>query len=224
MILSLETSTRVCSIALHFENQLIASQSYHIDKSHSSLLPVIVEELLNNSGVNKRDLKAISISEGPGSYTGLRIGTSAAKGLAYGMDIPLISVSTLEVMARAIEGVSEETLILPMIDARRMEVYFASFNHKYELLEPVSSLIIEEGIFSKYLEKRILLVGNGATKCDIISHPDCKIIDWIFPDARQMGSIAWQKFQKGEFENTAYFEPFYLKEFQTKKAKNKLNQ
>lgn len=223
MILGIETSTRVCTVALHSEGELIASQSYHLDKSHSSLLPGILDQLLKNSGVEKSDLKAVSVSEGPGSYTGLRIGVSAAKGLAFGLDIPLISIPTLYLIAGSLQGsMAPDTLAIPMIDARRMEVYASVYDHQMNCIRAVEPMIIDENSFSKYADYRLLLLGDGASKCEIIGHRSYQILDEIFPDARCMGKLAYQKFLDKSFEDVAYFEPLYLKQFQTKKAKNRL--
>lgn len=223
MILGIETSTRVCTVALHSEGELIASQSYHLDKSHSSLLPGILDQLLQNSGVEKSDLIAVSVSEGPGSYTGLRIGVSAAKGLAFGLDIPLISIPTLYLIAGSLQGsMAPDTLAIPMIDARRMEVYASVYDHQMNCIRPVEPMIIDENSFSKYADYRLLLLGDGASKCEIIGHRSYQILDDIFPDARYMGKLAYQKFLDKSFEDVAYFEPLYLKQFQTKKAKNRL--
>lgn len=224
MILSIETSTPVCSIALHNEGKLLAQQAYHSDKSHSVLLPTIIGEILDNALVKKVDLKAIAISSGPGSYTGLRIGLSATKGLCFALGIPLISVGTLDTLiAQAVGWVPVEALICPMIDARRMEVYTKLVTPEGEHIWELQPLILEEDTFQEFEDRPIFIFGSGATKCrDFLKHPNLMILDSIHPDAAYAGQIAWHKFQKQGFEDLAYYEPNYLKEFQTKKASNKL--
>ncbi len=224
MILSIETSTKVCSVGLHDRGHLVADQSYHLSKSHSSLLPGIINELLENSSVAKADLNAVAVSAGPGSYTGLRIGVSSAKGLCFGLRIPLISIPTLEILLeKAISVVNGTCYILPMIDARRMEVYTMITNETGKIIEETHALVLEESTFDHLTGKPVWLVGNGAEKFKSINHrPDIRIEGEWFPDARYMGRIAYRRFRKEEFEDLAYFEPDYLKEFQTKKAKNQL--
>lgn len=224
MILSIETSTPVCSIALHNEGKLLAQQAYHSDKSHSVLLPTIIGELLFNAQAKREDLQAIAISAGPGSYTGLRIGLSVAKGLCFALGVPLIAVGTLDTLiAQAIDWVPPEALICPMIDARRMEVYTKLVTTSEEQVWELQPLILEEETFSEFPDQSIYIFGSGAAKCrNFLNHSDLMILDSIHPNASFTGQIAWRKFQNQEFENLAYYEPNYLKEFQTKKASNKL--
>lgn len=224
MILSIETSTPVCSIALHNEGKLLAHQAYHSDKSHSVLLPSIIGEILDNALVKREQLQAVAISSGPGSYTGLRIGLSATKGLCFAMGIPLIAVGTLDTLiAQAINWIPPGSLICPMIDARRMEVYTKLVSTEGKELWELQPLILEEETFREYSDQPIYIFGSGAAKCrDFLTHPKLMILDSIHPDAAYVGHIAWQRFQKEEFEDLAYYEPNYLKEFQTKKAANKL--
>lgn len=226
MILSLETSTPVCSVALHDSGKLIATQSYHLDKSHSGLLPVIIDELLRNCNVGKQKLQAIAIAGGPGSYTGLRIGASTAKGIAYSLDIPLISVPTLYSLARPFFDLQDmNSLILPMLDARRMEVYVEIYESSGKTFQETRPMIIDENSFGEYLDKRLIIVGSGAAKCEsVIKHSNRVIIPDRYPDAIYMGDLAFQKYENKQFENTIYYEPDYLKQFQTKKPKNQLLQ
>ena len=223
LILSLETSTPVCSIALHRQGVLLGSQSYHLDKSHSSLLPGILGELVGNCGVQLRDLSAFAVSAGPGSYTGLRIGLSTAKGVCYAMGIPLLSVGTLDTLVQqAIDWLPEGALIAPMLDARRMEVYTKLLSTEGEELWPLQALILEEDSYQDFDDQELYLVGNGASKCNgFLTHPRLHILAQVHPSAASMGSIAWEKFQKFEFEDLAYYEPNYLKAFQTKPPSNK---
>lgn len=162
---------------------------------------------------------AVSVSAGPGSYTGLRIGVSTAKGLCYGYDIPLIAVDTLKIISKnALTGITEkkDVLLCPMIDARRMEVYTALYNTDLEVIRPVSAEIISENSFAEILEeKTIYFFGNGSGKCkSIITHPNARFLDNAVPLAENMMQLAEHKFSQKEFVDTAYFEPFYLKEFQ----------
>ena len=224
MILSIETSTPACSIALHREGKLLAEQSYYSEKSHSVLLPVIIEELLTNTQVLRNELLAVSISAGPGSYTGLRIGISAAKGLCFALQIPLISVNSLDALIeQARMWVQDHTLIAPMIDARRMEVYTKLVSSSGEEVWPVKPLIISKHIFQEFEGKKICVLGSGSEKCKgVLNHSDIQFIPFRHPSAADSGSIAWSKYQNKDFENLAYFEPNYLKEFQTKKRTNQL--
>lgn len=226
MILSIETATPAGSVALHHEDKLIGSYELHVEKSHATALTQLVEHLLKMAGVAPTDLHAIAVSKGPGSYTGLRIGTSTAKGLCYGLDIPLIAVNTLQSMAQGLRKYyqQQEVLLCPMIDARRMEVYTAYFTPELEELKQTHAKIIDEDSFQEELtQKRVVLFGNGAAKCGtVLQHPNLQIIEGISPQAKDIGEIAWKKFQVQDFEDTAYFEPFYLKEFVAGKPKNKV--
>lgn len=226
MILSLETSTRSCSLAVHNKGQLLGNASFHLDKSHSALLPSTVGQLLDNLEIRMEQLEAVGVSEGPGSYTGLRIGASVAKGLSYALGKPLISIPTLLIIAEEVAFLaSENTYIVPMLDARRMEVYGMVVGKHGKVIEEVSPWIIDENSLSQYKGKDLWLIGNGAQKCEgILSHSSYTIIPEAFPDAKNMGAMAFRKFKDKDFQEAAYFEPFYLKPFQTKKAKNRLLQ
>ena len=218
-IVSIETATKVCSIALHKDGALIAEQTYHLEKSHSTLLPQIIKELLNNSEMELKDTDAFAVSAGPGSYTGLRIGVSTAKGLAYALDKKLIGIPTLQAMHRQVFQLFGEGYFCPMIDARRMEVY-CTLSKGSELIWEDTPLIVEADSFSDFQDDPIYLFGDGAAKTkEILNQKNLKWIPNIHPSAIQIGEIATEKFEKGEFEDVAYFEPFYLKEFQTKPAK-----
>ncbi|MEM9329014.1 MAG: tRNA (adenosine(37)-N6)-threonylcarbamoyltransferase complex dimerization subunit type 1 TsaB [Bacteroidota bacterium] len=222
LILSLETSTPVCSVALHRAGVLLGEQSYHLDKSHSSLLPSILEQLVANCGYTMKNLDGFAISGGPGSYTGMRIGLSTAKGVCYALEIPLLSVGTLDVLvAQAREWLPAAALIAPMLDARRMEVYTLLEDKEGTEIWPLQALILEADSFGGFRDRPLYLVGNGAAKCDgFIDHPDLHIVT-TDPSAVALGGLAWEKFIKEEFEDLAYFEPNYLKAFQTKPPSNK---
>lgn len=216
IILSIETATSVCSVALHQEANLLGVYELHSEKSHSEQLSVLIEQICRQNNLLLKDISAVAVSQGPGSYTGLRIGTATAKGLCFALQKPLIAVNTLEAMLWQIsDWVEPATLLCPMIDARRMEVYCLLANRQKEILEPTQALVVEPDSFEKYLDKRkIVFFGNGASKCQaVLRHKNSIYVANVFPSARSVGQIAWQKFQQGEFENLIYFEPYYLKDF-----------
>jgi tRNA threonylcarbamoyladenosine biosynthesis protein TsaB len=225
-ILSLETATYTCSIAIHQHEHLLAVQDFHIDKSHSSLLHQLIRDMLRYCELDTRALSAVAISSGPGSYTGLRIGTSAAKGICFSLDIPLISVNTLEAMAFHVQRYNHHrALLCPMLDARRMEVYcqIRDFNNK-EIME-TQPVIVDEQSFSQYLyNDKVWFFGNGSAKCKSLllsSSENAYFIEGVEPSASNIGALAFKKLQVRRFENIAYFVPNYLKEFRTTKPKKK---
>ena len=231
-LLHIETATITCSTAISTDDKIVAYRESHVDKSHASLLTVFIEDLFAETGLDPANLDAISVSMGPGSYTGLRIGVSAAKGLAYGLKIPLIAVSTLEAMAwgfirslhfKNIES-NKHVLVCPMIDARRMEVYTSLFDTRLKLVEGVSAKIITEDSFKEYLEKgQIYFFGTGALKCtEAINHKNAVFIDEFHSSARFQGQLAYKSFIENNFENIAYFEPYYLKDFVATIPRNKV--
>ena len=212
-ILNIETATKNCSVALAKDGKTIlckeiAEQGY----SHAEKLHVFIEEILKETGVAFQDLKAIAVSQGPGSYTGLRIGVSTAKGLCYALEIPLIAIDTLEVVARQVQV--ENGVIIPMIDARRMEVYSAFFDSNYKKTREVKAEIITENSFSETSEN-IYFVGDCQEKCQtVLTRENFNFLPHIvFPSANQMSTLSFEKFAKNQFEDVAYFEPFYLKDF-----------
>lgn len=222
-ILSIDTATRVCSVALHVEGELVASQHLHIDKSHSGLLTVLVENLLSYCQLGMDELDAIAYSEGPGSYTGLRIGLSTAKGLAYALDTPIIAVNTLEAMAWSVlPYLPEGGWACPMIDARRMEVYCLLADKAGNVQQQPTPHIIDEHSFQDVLqERKVMFFGNGAEKCKplIGTHPNAIFVPDVVPSAVYVGKIAQQKFAAETFADLAYSEPFYLKEFHSNAKK-----
>jgi tRNA threonylcarbamoyladenosine biosynthesis protein TsaB len=234
LILNLDTSTQICSVALALDGQLLALKESREDKSHASLLAVFIRDILEENAKVVTDLDAIAVSKGPGSYTGLRIGVSTAKGLAFASGIPLISVDTLSSMVsgvihgRQLDKMAlskDKTLFLcPMIDARRMEVYTAVFNPSGKMIEPITARIIKDDSFKDILEQnRMLFFGNGASKCrDILQHPNAIFMEGIETSARYMVLMAESAWQQKCFEDVAYFEPFYLKDFIATIPKNKL--
>jgi tRNA threonylcarbamoyladenosine biosynthesis protein TsaB len=212
-ILNIETATKNCSVALSKEGKTIlckeiAEEGY----SHAERLHVFVEEIIQEAGITFQDLNAIAVSQGPGSYTGLRIGVSAAKGLCYALDIPLIAVDTLEVIASQVKV--KEGLIIPMLDARRMEVYSAIFNFKFEKQREIQAEVITENSFESITEP-VYFVGDCADKCQsVLKKPNFIFLEEIkYPSSQAMGTLSFAKFQNSNFEDVAYFEPYYLKDF-----------
>lgn len=220
MILSIETSATACSVALHNQGQLVHTIEITEAQAHASKLAVIIDQLLNKSGVLRDQLQAIAISAGPGSYTGLRIGTSMAKGICMGLNIPLISVPTLLSMARHVSQRAQGQFLCPMIDARRMEVYCQVFDSNVKHLTAAEAVIVDEHAFRELLDKHnVLFFGDAAAKCkSVITHPNAEFVDGIYPQALFVGEVAWTEFQNNRFADLVEFTPFYLKEFVAKKA------
>ncbi len=222
MILSIDTSTKVCSIALIDDGKVLSEQNFFLEKSHSTLIPSAFDFIVQNSGISRSDLNAVAISDGPGSYTGLRIGTSAAKGLCYALDIPLIAVNTLYAMAwEANKSNITNSLLVPMLDARRMEVYTMIVDSELHILENTHAVIVDENWLNDYNGKNLILFGNGAPKTKKLLEGKTQVswFEHIFTSARSVGEVAQAKFSKNEFEDLAYYEPNYLKEFKAIKPK-----
>lgn len=212
-ILNIETSTKNCSVALSQNGQLllckeIAEQGY----SHAEKLHVFIDEILAEASIQFSELSAVAVSSGPGSYTGLRIGVSAAKGLCYALGIPLISIDTLTSLAHQVK--QTDGCIVPMIDARRMEVYSAVFNHEKEMIREVEAQIITGDSFAEITDT-IYFIGDSNEKVkSILNQPNHVFLDtFTYPSAQQMCALSFAKFQSNEFEDLAYYEPFYLKDF-----------
>jgi tRNA threonylcarbamoyladenosine biosynthesis protein TsaB len=220
-ILCIETATTACSAALTQDGKLLSKKETTEKNAHSAKLTLFIDEILKENKLAFSDLDAVSISKGPGSYTGLRIGVSTAKGLCFALDIPLIAINTLQSLAWGMakkytdDKSGTGTLFCPMIDARRMEVYAAVYNSNLEEVRETRADIIEANSFSEYLEKsRVIFFGDGADKCkEIITHSNAVFVDGVFPSASNMAIPAFQKFGQKQFEDVAYFEPFYLKDF-----------
>jgi tRNA threonylcarbamoyladenosine biosynthesis protein TsaB len=222
MILSLETSTRVCSVAIHDQGVLIADQSYHLQKSHSELLPNLIFQLMGNIGLAKKDIQAISISAGPGSYTGLRIGTSCAKGLAFSWDVPIVALDSLEVLMEPVRHtISEGVILMPMLDARRNEVYTFAFDTRSEKhIWKTQPLVLDNNSLEVFRERKVVVFGDGADKAEeILEHPQLLFLKSQYPYARNMGKLAWELYQENRVVDIAYFEPEYLKPYHTNKPK-----
>tara|TARA_B100000900_G_scaffold305249_1_gene263907 strand:+ start:7099 stop:7770 length:672 start_codon:yes stop_codon:yes gene_type:complete len=215
LILCLETATKSCSVALAKDGDLLHFKEEVSEKySHSEQLTPFIESLLQEQGIVLADLDAIAVSKGPGSYTGLRIGVSTAKGLCYSLEKPLIGISTLEAMASGMKKKYPNKVYCPMIDARRMEVYTAFFQAEKQLTD-IEAHIVETDSFSKMLLKyEVLFFGDGADKCQgLITNANATFITDIYPSAKDMVAVAENAFVQQQFENVAYFEPYYLKDF-----------
>jgi tRNA threonylcarbamoyladenosine biosynthesis protein TsaB len=233
LILSLETSEKVCSIALSENYDLIGTLDIKEEKSHASMLTVLIEKLLHEKDIDIKELDAVAISKGPGSYTGLRIGMSVAKGICYALNIPLISVNSLQIMCiglvqsgklKKMDKPTDNVILCPMIDAKRMEVYSALFDLNAEIVSEIEALTVNESSFKEMLNsKLVIFFGSGVGKCkSVIQHQNAYYIENFFPHASYMISIAFDSFSQNKFENVAYFEPYYLKDFVTTIPKRRI--
>lgn len=221
IILSIETSTTNCSVSLSKQGEtLVLKEDNNVNYSHAESLHVFIDDVLKSADIKKSELDAIAVSKGPGSYTGLRIGVSAAKGLSYALDIPLISVSTLRALANQINV--GEGVIVSMLDARRLEVYSAIYDNSYQMLRSIEAQILDEHSFSDYLNKgKVYFIGNGVEKTKtLIDHSNANFVENKLPSANEMSVLAYEKYEKGDTEDVAYFEPFYLKDFIALKPKS----
>jgi len=212
-ILNIETATKNCSVSLAKNGETIlckeiAEQGY----SHAEKLHLFIEEIIKETGISVNDLNGIAVSKGPGSYTGLRIGVSSAKGLCYALGIPLISVDTLQVLAKQV--VIENGLIVPMLDARRMEVYSAIFDKSYSKINEVQAEILTENSYAEITDT-IYFIGDCQEKCKtVLTATNFHFLpEIVFPSANEMSALSFEKFINADFEDVAYFEPFYLKDF-----------
>ena len=221
IILNIETATKNCSVSVSDNGVILRLKELNEGKfSHAEKLHLFILDVIKTAGLEVSDIEAVSVSKGPGSYTGLRIGVSTAKGLCYALEKPLISVPTLKIMALQV-SLEKNELVVPLLDARRMEVYSGVFDHKYNQIRQTEAEIIDETSFKPYLDKGIVhFAGDGADKCKgLIKHDNARFVGDIFPSAREMAIIATQKFKLKDFEDVAYFEPFYLKDFVAGKPK-----
>ena len=219
-IILIETSTALCSVALAEDGKVTAYRESSAPKAHASLTAVFVQEVLEERGVKLADCDAVCVSKGPGSYTGLRVGVSTAKGLCFGSGKPLVAVGTLDTLVAQAGDVAG--IVIPMIDARRMEVYSAVFENGTQITE-TTPVIVDENSFAEYLEQgQVLFIGDGAGKCaDVIKHPNAHFCQ-CNPKASAMLQPAVAAYRAQQFEDVAYFEPFYLKEFVATVSKKKL--
>ena len=223
-ILNIETSTTCCSAAITIDGVAVASVENLAGANHASELPIFIEQLLQKAKSNNWKLDAVALSQGPGSYTGLRIGASTAKGICYGLNIPLIPIDTLQVLCAvatdSLQTTSESNAWLcPMLDARRMEVYTALYNQEFDnafvaRTEVQAKIINEEAFMDELAERPIYFFGNGAAKCQsVITHPNAHFMDNILPQAKCMGKLVEMQTNLLNVKQMAYYEPFYLKEF-----------
>ncbi|WP_289061544.1 tRNA (adenosine(37)-N6)-threonylcarbamoyltransferase complex dimerization subunit type 1 TsaB [uncultured Zobellia sp.] len=215
IILNLETATTNCSVSIAKEGRVLVIKEHDTPNySHAEQLHVFIQEVLKEVNMDASELDAIAVSKGPGSYTGLRIGVSAAKGLCFALDIPLISIATLESMAEQVSS-KEIDFVIPVLDARRMEVYSSVFDKDKNEVRPTEAEIIDENSFADFLDKgKVLLVGNGAEKCkSVLSNTNLSFDASVVPSANEMALLSYKKFKAGHFEDVAYFEPYYLKDF-----------
>lgn len=234
LILHIETATDICSVAISDGDNILALVESGAERSHATLLNRFIREAAGIAGKELKQLNGIAVSKGPGSYTGLRIGVSTAKGLAYSLNIPLLSCGTLESMANSalqleevqklIKTHGDQLLLCPMLDARRMEVYTAFFSPSCVMTREVTAEIIDEKSFEEVLDKNpICFFGNGAEKCrGVITHKNAHFIDGLNPSSGAMTKPVLNKFLRAEFEDVAYFEPFYLKDFVATTPRKKL--
>ena len=221
LILNIETSTRNCSVALSDNDRLLSIREADQGNEHAARIAVFVDEVLQEAGKRCAEIDAVAVGEGPGSYTGLRIGVSMAKGLAYSLERPLVAVSPLQAMAMAAaqrnlnQGGSKDALFCPMTDAGRMEVYAALYDNMGNEVRKIAADIVNESTYADYLQNRqVVFCGNGCGKCrPVISSPNALFYEDICPSARYMPLLASRACQSGKFEDVAYFEPFYLKDF-----------
>ena len=227
-ILNIETSTDVCSVAISDNGQVVFNKEDHSGPNHAVKLGVYVDEALSFIDAHGIPLEAVAVSCGPGSYTGLRIGVSMAKGICYGREVKLISIPTLELMAVPVllgeHPAEEDALIVPMLDARRMEVYAKVMDRALKEVRPILADIVDADTYKEYLDRgTVYFFGNGAEKCmEVINHPNARLVKGIEPLAKNMAPLAEKRFVEGKFEDVAYFVPFYLKDFVAKMPKKLL--
>ena len=220
-ILSIETSTDICSVSASQDGAVIFNEEDHSGPNHAVKLGVFVDEALSFIDSHAIPLDAVAVSSGPGSYTGLRIGTSMAKGICYGRDVKLIAIPTLELMTVPVllhEEIEDDALLCPMIDARRMEVYAAVYDRALHPLRPVQADVVDSDTYRSFLEEHpVYFFGNGAAKCmEAINHPNAHLIEGIAPLAKWMFPLAEKHIAHEQYEDVAYFVPFYLKDFVAK--------
>ncbi|MEO1033039.1 MAG: tRNA (adenosine(37)-N6)-threonylcarbamoyltransferase complex dimerization subunit type 1 TsaB [Bacteroidota bacterium] len=220
LVLNIETATTNCSVSLSKDGEtLVLKEDNSPGYSHAELLHVFIKELFKSAQIESSEIDAVAVSKGPGSYTGLRIGVSSAKGLCYALDKPLISVSTLESLAHQVT--IEEGLIVPMLDARRMEVYSAVYTSNFEQSRAIKAEILTSESFADLLhDDKVYFIGSGVDKTKgIIKHPNAVFIEDKLPSANEMAGLSESKYKKSDTEDVAYFEPYYLKDFIAVKSK-----
>ena len=225
LILNIDSATTVCSVALSRENNILSLRETKEKNAHSSILTIFISEVMQEASLSLHDLYAIAVSIGPGSYTGLRIGVATVKGLCYALDRPLIAIPTLLALAWGMKDMdSSATYFCPMIDARRMEVYCAVFDHSFQTIRETKATIIDESSFSDLLKNHVILfAGEGAGKCKtvLMHHSHVRFGDGLSSSARFMIPFSHERFTRKQFEDISCFEPFYLKDFIAGKSKIK---
>ena len=223
-ILCIDTTSEFCSVSLFINQNLIENNNSKIERSHSKLLIKLIDHTLNNNKLKIADIDIFSISKGPGSYTGLRIGLSSIKGFCYALNKPLVSINTLKILAiSALENIDDKDFILcPMIDARRMEVYTKSFDHNLNELSNDQAIILEKDTFENFKDKKVYFFGDGSDKYKkIVNRKNFIFLDNINPDSKFMGQLSYDKFIIRNFEDLSSFEPNYIKDFYLIKKKGK---
>jgi len=223
LLLNIETATKNCSVSLAKDGEIISLKELNDGNySHAEKLHKFIQEAVEEANVTLNEIDAIAVSKGPGSYTGLRIGVSAAKGLCFSLDKPLIAIETLTSLSYKVH--IEEGLIVPMIDARRMEVYSAIYDSSHRKIRTIKAEIIDESSFQDELDScKVYFVGDGGSKCkDVIKHENAYFIEDTYPSAIEMAKLSFEKYKKSDIEDVAYFEPFYLKDFVVTPEKKKL--
>ena len=214
LVLNIETATTNCSVSLSKDGEtLILKEDKDSGYSHAEKLHVYINELFKEANINPKDIDAVAVSKGPGSYTGLRIGVSAAKGLCFALDKPLLAVSTLEILAHQVK--INQGYIVPMLDARRLEVYAAVFDAKFEQYRGIKAEILSKETYSTLLkENKVYFIGSGVEKTKtLVTHSNAIFIEGQLPSANEMAQLSERKYKKSDIEDVAYFEPFYLKDF-----------
>lgn len=218
-ILCIETATEICSVALVSETKVLSLCEDHYGNAHASRLTLLIDEVVKKAGISLRQLDAIAVSKGPGSYTGLRVGVSTAKGLCYTLEKPLIAINTLQSLTNHFlknqPSAIRHLQLIPMLDARRMEVYCAVYDENLNELKPTEAKIIDEQSFAEELNNgMVYFFGNGASKCkSVIKHPNAVFVDHINSSASGLQELVVKAFEEKQFEDVAYMEPFYLKDF-----------
>lgn len=226
LLISIDTSTKGCSVALHQNGEVLVSYDLHTQQSSSALLTTLIQNAADHAGFSLNEVDGFAVAKGPGSYTGLRVGVSTVKGLCYALDKPLLAINTLEAMTLQIADFYDATTLLcPMLDARRMEVYSAVYDTNLILRQPTQAIVVDENSFADLLSQQpVVFFGDGAAKCKPIleNNPNavfCK--SSVIPSAKTIGYLASIAYSKGEFENVSTFEPYYLKDFMGTQPKKK---
>ncbi len=222
LLLSIESATSVCSVALHDQSQLVAARENRIPRTTATQIMPMIDAVFAEAKKSIADLSGVIVSEGPGSYTGLRIGVATAKGICFALNIPLIAINTLELLAYQFKiwhgnNLVESTLLCPMLDARRHEVYCMLLDTQLNQIEPTQAKIINAESFSMYFKNQVVFFGDGSDKCKtIINQPNANFMQGIVPQADKLGEMGFAKWQNSDFVDVTQFEPYYLKDFMFK--------